>query len=227
MFNLHFLCFLILVQTTLFCLSNNLFKRNLEIKSDVENKNVAEIVKKEYIDEYGNKKVREYEVKRSEVSSKRSKRDTENQIGCNRAKPPISGSISCWGTHTVKTCRAECIGFFKFPDGSNIKTYNCSFNGNTWSKIENLPDCEPAIPGLGCDIGSGENQSSICITTSEKQRCKAQCIEGHRYPDGSKEMEISCNKSEGKYDPIEKFPDCTYTGANDEEDISLPIILTE
>ncbi|XP_023213268.1 uncharacterized protein LOC111616066 [Centruroides sculpturatus] len=143
-----------------------------------------------------------------------------NCSGCNHAKPPLSGSLTCKNYGETEFCQATCIDKYKFPDGSIVKSYNCSFNGNIWSKIEIIPDCEPAIPGIGCNIVIGQKQFSVCVTDPRVQRCRSECIDGYNYPDGSKEIITTCTKSDGKYDPVKEIPDCEIAGVEDTEDKS-------
>ncbi|XP_067123807.1 uncharacterized protein [Centruroides vittatus] len=193
MFNIKVLGVFIFILSIASSLPDNFYRRLEDSESD--NQSVAEIVREEYIDQNGNKRTR----------------------GCNHAKPPLSGSLTCNYYREREFCEAKCIANYKFPDGSIVKSYNCSYNGNMWNKIEIIPDCEPAVPSIGCDIVTGKHQFVMCITDSKTQRCKSQCQSGYGYPDGSRRMETTCTKSNGEYDPVKEIPDCVFTGEEDDD----------
>ncbi|XP_023234291.1 uncharacterized protein LOC111633881 [Centruroides sculpturatus] len=190
------------------------WKRLEDSESDYQS--VTEIVREESVDQDGNKHNREFEIKKTDVTNERKKRDSDNLIACNLASPPLHGTLWCSRYQRYRFCRAICIENYKFPDGSTIKTYNCSKNGFKYNKIEKIPDCQPIDPSLVCEIVKGKDQLSLCVSDSSTLKCITQCKRGYRFPDGSRKMTTICTKSNGKYDPAKRIPDCIFTGDEDE-----------
>lgn len=60
----------------------------------------------------------------------------------------------------------------------------------------------------GCYIISGENHGTVCVADSLTMKCKASCYRGYEFPNGEREMTITCNKRTGVYFPTDGFPDC-------------------
>lgn len=144
------------------------------------------------------------------IASRRSKRNYDEQIRCPQN---VRQAITlCDIEGTVKKCKVACKPKNKFPDGTKMKTYSCTSTSDGWMQSVNIPDCVPQEYIHDCSPGKGDNQKHTCHFTSDIVTCNANCFPGYRFPNGKKQMKIVCRKNDGIFIPIDKFPDCIYSG---------------
>ncbi|XP_067006082.2 uncharacterized protein [Anabrus simplex] len=133
---------------------------------------------------------------------------------CEPEEPVCEGEPSALPRTTVKCqsdriCEASCEKGYKFPSGASSVVVSCTAGGWTVQAEEEdgTTGCvRELLTCSGQELTKLKNATIECDDTS----CTANCVDGHKFPNGNPSINIVCGKSRWEVQGIgwESVPDC-------------------